>query len=98
MAVPDPEIGEWFRKLSGKLVQVVALDGKDGTVELQHFDGTVEEIDLDQWDRAVFMSAAAPEDCSGSLDVSHEDELFRNDEHFSHPVFSNALDFVDRLD
>ena len=97
MTVPDPQVGAWFRKLSGKLVQVVALDGTDGTVELQHFDGTVEEFDLDQWDRVVFMSAAAPEDWSGSLDVAQEDVLL-DEEYLTHPVYMDALDFVDRLD
>ena len=98
MAVPDPHIGGWFRKLSGKLVQVVALDGQDGTVELQHFDGTVEEVDLDYWDRAVFMTAAAPEDWSGSVDISREDFMFDDEDDVGHPAYLTAMDYADRMD
>ena len=98
MAVPDPHVGGWFRKPSGRLVQVVALDGRDGTVELQHFDGTVEEVDLDQWGRAVMMTAAAPEDWSGSVDVSREDFIFDAEDAVGHPAYLNVMDYADRLD
>ena len=98
MAVPDPQVGGWFRKLSGRLVQVVALDGRDGTVELQHFDGTVEELDLDQWHRTMMMAAEAPEDWSGSVDVSREDFMFDAEEEVGHPAYLSAMDYVDRLD
>ena len=45
-----PEIGAWFRLAEGKTFEVVAVDEKDLTVEIQHFDGTVEELDVDTLD------------------------------------------------
>ena len=77
MTVQKPDIGEWYRLSSGELLEVVAYDAADGTVEVQYFDGTVEEIDYDDWrsQRAsgAIEEAEAPEDWSGSVDVEPED-------------------------
>ena len=71
---PSPVIGEWYRRLvNGALFEVVALDRDDGTVEVQHFDGTVEEFDLESWDEQEIEEAQPPEDWSGSVDIEQED-------------------------
>ena len=78
MATPQPGIGDWYRLKGGSLFEVVAFDGDDGTIELQYFDGTVEEMDLEdweaQWNEGALESAEAPEDFSGSVDVQDSDE------------------------
>ena len=78
MNVQRPSVGDWYRLNSGELLEVVAFDPGDGTVEVQYFDGTVEEFDLDDWrtQRAsgAIEEAEAPEDWSGSVDVEPEDE------------------------
>ena len=53
MATPQPGIGDWYRLDSGSLFEVVAFDADDGTIEIQYFDGTVEEMDVEDWDDAV---------------------------------------------
>ena len=78
IAVPAPTIGEWYRYSGGELFEVVACDDDEGTIEIQHFDGTVEELDYDDWnaswqDREI-EAAAAPEDWSGSVDMDAEDD------------------------
>ncbi len=99
MQVPEPNVGDWYRKLSGRLVKVVAMDSETGTVEMQHFDGTVEEVDLELWSRTVVMAAAAPEDWSGSVDVAPEDGCqFADDAEVSHRPYLNVMDYADRLD
>ena len=40
-----PTIGNWYRILGGDSFEIVAFDEDDGTIELQYFDGTVEEMD-----------------------------------------------------
>ncbi len=47
--VVPPEIGSWYRQLNGNHFMVVAVDEKDATIELQHFDGTIEDVDVDGW-------------------------------------------------
>lgn len=77
MNMQRPGIGEWYRLSSGELLEVVAFDAADGTIEVQYFDGTVEEFDFDDWrsQRAsgAIEEAEAPEDWSGSVDVEPED-------------------------
>jgi len=77
MNVQQPGIGEWYRLRGGELLEVVAYDAADGTIEVQYFDGTVEEFDIDDW-RAQRATGAieegeAPEEWSGSVDVEPED-------------------------
>ncbi len=83
MSMQQPEIGEWYRLSSGELLEVVAFDSADGTIEVQYFDGTVEEFDLEDWrsQRAsgALEVAEAPEDWSGSVDVEPEDGRAESD-------------------
>jgi len=77
MASPQPGIGDWYRLNGGALFEVVALDDDDGTIEIQYFDGTVEEMDIEdwesQWDDGALESAEPPEDWTGSVDVEADD-------------------------
>ena len=90
-----PEIGSWFRVSEGKTFEVVAVDEKDLTVEIQHFDGTVEELDVDSWRQMSAESIEAPEDWSGSLDV---DTLDLPESEEKHQDFADPLNFVDGYD
>lgn len=78
MATPHPGIGDWYRLNGGSLFEVVAFDDDDGTIEIQYFDGTVEELDIEDWDAqwedGALEAAEAPEDWSGSVDVESADE------------------------
>ena len=76
MTAPHPGIGEWYRLNGGQLFEVVAVDDDDGTIEIQYFDGTVEEMDVEdwesQWDEGGLEAAEAPEDWTGSVDVDRK--------------------------
>ena len=73
MTSPSPIVGDWYRRANGQLFEVVAIDRDDATIEVQHFDGTLEEFDLDAWNEQEFEEARAPEDWTGSVDVEPED-------------------------
>lgn len=90
-----PNAGDWFRRSDGSTFEVVAVDEGDGTIELQHFDGTLEEIDLDAWLELAAEAIDPPEDWSGSMDVDEAD-LPPGEE--PHREFSDPLDFVDDYD
>jgi len=68
MATPQPGIGDWYRLNGGALFEVVALDDDDGTIEIQYFDGTVEEMDIEdwesQWEEGALESAEAIATCA----------------------------------
>src|ERR1700753_4137255 len=78
MTTPLSSIGAWYRHTGGYSYEVGALDEDDGTIEIQYFDGTVEEMDTEDWDsqwadRAI-ETAEPPEDWSGSVDIEPEDD------------------------
>ena len=54
MTSPSPVVGDWYRRPGGALFEVVAIDRDDATVEVQHFDGTLEEVDLESWEEQEF--------------------------------------------
>jgi hypothetical protein len=72
------DVGKWYRASDGEALEVVALDEDDGTVEVQYFDGTVAEFELEDWEaqraNGEIEDAEAPEDWTGSVDVDVEDE------------------------
>jgi len=72
----DPIVGNWYRHLDkGQMFTVVATDETAGVVELQHFDGDIEEIDLTVWSSMDLELAEAPEDWTGPTDVIERDDL-----------------------
>lgn len=85
MSAQLPDIGEWYRLREGDAFEVVAIDEDDRTVEVQHFDGTLEEYDLDdwnaQWSSGAIEASEPPEDWSGSVDVEEEDDSTGNDDY-----------------
>jgi hypothetical protein len=73
MAIQYPVIGQWFRRPNGTLFEVVAIDEEAMTVEIQQFDGTVDEFDIERWPDLLLTEVSAPEDWSGSVDMDPED-------------------------
>jgi hypothetical protein len=101
MATPQPRIGDWYRLNGGGLFEVVAIDDDDGTIEIQYFDGTVEEMDIEdweaQWEEGALEAAEAPEDWSGSVDVEASDEEGRGGDTLGEDrdVRASGLDGID---
>jgi hypothetical protein len=73
MGAPIPKVGEWYQTPEGDTLEVVAWDLEAQTVEVQFFDGTIEEYDTDAWSELGLRPAQPQEDWSGSMDLSHED-------------------------
>ena len=93
----EPRIGDWYRTVTGDNFEIVALDPDDGTLEIQYFDGTVEELDVDTWYDLDIDAIEPPEDWSGSLDIERDDygvDL----ESLSGESRGNPLDSLDRED
>ena len=96
MAVQYPVIGKWFRRPNGTLFEVVAVDEEDGTVEIQMFDGTISEIDIDNWPQLLLLEVSAPEDWSGSVDMDPEDYAGQSESDMP-AGFHDPLEFLDEL-
>jgi len=95
MAIQYPVIGHWFRRPNGTLFEVVAIDEDDATVEIQQFDGTIDEVDIDRWPELLLMEVSAPEDWSGSVDMDPEDYVGRKDSEMPNG-YHDPLAFLDK--
>lgn len=96
MAVAIPTIGSWYRRSNGTLFEVVAVDNQDATVEVQYFDGTIDEIEFENWPGLLIETVGAPEDWSGSVDMDPED--FTGTDSGEMPAgYHDPLEFLDRM-
>ncbi len=96
MAVLFPVIGHWFRRPNGTLFEVVAVDEDAGTIEIQQFDGTIDEIDFEAWPDMLLIEVDAPEDWSGSMDMDPEDYMGRRRNEIPNGYY-DPLAFLDKV-
>ena len=94
MAIARPGVGRWYRRTNGDLLRIVAVDEDDGTIEVQFFDGTIDEVDMDTWNGLLLERVGAPEDWSGSVDMDPED--FTGDDGEMPLGYHDPLSFLDR--
>jgi hypothetical protein len=71
---PIPEC--WYHHLDkGQVFFIVALDQEQALIEIQYFDGNLEEIELSQWYEMNLEPAEQPEDWAGPMDISEPDDF-----------------------
>ncbi len=97
MAVAYPVVGTWYRRTNGALFEVVAVDEEDATIELQFFDGTIDEVEFDTWQQLLLEKVGAPEDWSGSVDMDPEDFIDADGKEIPHG-YHNPLEFLDKTE
>jgi hypothetical protein len=94
MNAPRIRIGGWFKTVDGDNLEVVAYDPDEEVVEVQFYDGTVEEYDMEDWESLEVKPIAPPEDWSGSYDLSKDDYGVDLD-HPAGEVIQNPLDYLE---
>ena len=71
----DPVVGNWYLDSDNDTTfEVVAIDEDEGTVEIQMYEGEVEEIDIDDWYEMNLEEAAEPDDWTGAYDDTDDEE------------------------
>jgi len=90
----QPIVGDWYQTASGETFEVVASDPEEGSVEIQYFDGSVEELDLESWLDLEIIAIEPPEDWSGSLDIDRADYGVDLDDN-TLPGWGSPLDGLD---
>lgn len=69
----DPIVDNWYSHLDkGQLFTVVAIS--EDSVNIQHFDGDLEELSLRAWRNMNIELSDAPENWSGALDIDEPDD------------------------
>lgn len=86
----EAKIGSWYRTPDGQEFEVVAIDGDD-SIEIQHFEGEVAELDRDTWEQLLLMEINAPEDWTGAYDELERDDLGYSDAVIHPENWSNPL-------
>ncbi len=101
LKLDPPEIGLWYRAQNGDVFSVVALESNQaetgGTVEIQYFDGAVEEIDRSEWGVMLPQMIPEPEDCSGALDMHVDADPDAGVDEPDDGTWIDPLSVVDRL-
>lgn len=95
MPAHDPLVGHWFKRPGGAWFEVVAIDEDAGTVGIQQFDGTIDQVDVDVWPEWSVVEVAAPEDWLGSVDMDPEDYVGDHGNELPLGYF-NPLGFLDQ--
>ncbi len=95
----DPIIGNWYEHLDkGQMFEVVALDEDAGTIDIQYFDGDIEELSLDNWYELDVEPSEPPEDWTGAMDDIERDDLGYTDTEMAREEWSEPLrDMKSRL-
>ncbi len=71
-----PEIGQWYAHADkGELFQVVGRDDASRSIEIQYFDGDVDEIDAETWATLQIERTEPPEDMTAPMDDIETDDL-----------------------
>jgi hypothetical protein len=70
------QVGQWYlRRDKGEIFQVTGYDESSGTIEIQTFDGELDEIDAESWRTLPLEFAEQPEDWTGPVDDVEVDDL-----------------------
>lgn len=74
--VGKPRIGQWYLRWDkGEAFQVTGIDEHSKTIEVQTFDGDLDELDEDTWRVLPLGFAEPPEDWTGPVDDVEVDDL-----------------------
>lgn len=67
---PNPVVDSWYHQAEkAQRFLVTAIDGHSDTVEIQYFDGTLDEFDMSTWYAMAVEAVEAPEDWTGPVDM-----------------------------
>jgi hypothetical protein len=87
-----PVLGNWYKHLDkGNEFQVVAYDETDGVVEIQHYDGDVEALELDDWNEMVLEHIEPPEDWAAAVDDFENDDTGYSETDMSEDDWNHGL-------
>jgi len=74
--VGSARVGQWYLRWDkGEIFQVTGCDKQAGTIEIQTFDGDLDEIDDESWRVLPLGLAEPPEDWTGPVDDIECDDL-----------------------
>jgi hypothetical protein len=93
----DPIVGNWYTHLDkGQRFVVIDCNEDEGIVELQHFDGDIEQIGLEDWRAMRLELSEAPENWSGPVDNLETDDSGFSETDMTNSDWRESLEEVPR--
>ncbi len=76
-----PIEGNWYElPATGEIFTVVTVDDDDGMMEIQYEDGTLDEIELSEWEDMAAEPIDPPDEWSGSYGDFDDEDYYDQDE------------------
>lgn len=97
MTIMQPVVGHWYKDLEQKhLFEVVAMD--EDSIEIQYFDGNVEELDHSTWEELALEGTQPPEDWSGPYDEYNAEDLGYSDIPMHPEDWTGPLNYLEGIE
>lgn len=94
-----PSIEHWFQDSeTGRSFRVIAIDTENDSIEIQFYDGDVDELDFGAWRDSLFIPIEAPEDARAPFDDVEIDDLGYSDTDVHKPSDRTLDDLLDERD
>ena len=91
--VGSARLGQWYLRWDkGEIFQVTGYDREASTIEIQTFDGDLDEIDEESWRMLPLGLAEPPEDWTGPMDDVERDDLGYSETEMSGADWAEPLD------
>ena len=72
----QPTVDQWYaHRNRDELFRVVAVDEQEDAIEIQSFDGDIEELDAQAWGELDIQAVEPPEDWTGPFDDVELDDV-----------------------
>ena len=92
----SPSEDKWYRDLvEDHVFKVVAVDIDEDTIEIQYFEGEIEELDFETWKSLMLVPIPAPEDWSGPFDGVRSDDMGDTDSPMHPHNWSDPLNEIE---
>lgn len=77
----EPLEGNWYYdRDKDRRFEVIAVDEQDNRIDIQDFDGDLDEITFEYWFSLSVEPAEPPEEWLGPMDSAEEEDLDYNDQ------------------
>lgn len=93
MVTLAPTVGQWYiDNTTNELFEVVAIDAKSHSIEVQYSDGDISEYDLESWNLLMLTRGEAPEDANAGYGLVSDFDEDREESSYISNGFNNPLD------
>ena len=91
-----PAVGNWYQNPDQSKFEVIALDEDEGIIEIQYFDGELDEMEFDVWPQLGLEGISPPEDWTGAYDSFERDDLGYTDLNLRPGSYTFSVEELER--